>query len=84
MKLWHVKTLNAILSDNNSWANSPELPLHDARQLGAAERRLALLGSLAADLLRASFTWDSVTKDSNQLRQIATKHSTKANSQTSR
>ena len=69
----HVKALNAILSDHNVWAKSPELPLHDGSNNWARlSGDLALLGSLAADLRLASVKWESVDeKTSNQLRQIA-------------
>ena len=69
----HVKALNAILSDHNVWAKSPELPLHDGSNNWARlSGDLALLGSLAADLRLASVKWESVDeKTSNQLRQVA-------------
>jgi hypothetical protein len=69
----HVKSLNAILSDHNVWAKSPQLPLHDGSNNWARlSGDLELLGSLAADLRLASVKWESVDeKTSNQLRQIA-------------
>jgi hypothetical protein len=69
----HVKALNAILSDHNVWAKTPEIPLHDGSNNWARlSGDLAMLGSLAAELRLASVKWESVDEAiSNQLRQLA-------------
>ncbi len=57
----HVKTLNAILSDNGVWAKLPEAPLHDgASNWERLNGDLIVIGSLAAELRLAAVKWEPV------------------------
>jgi hypothetical protein len=57
----HVKTLDAILSDNSVWARLPEAPLHDgASNWERLNGDLILIGSLAAELRLAAVKWEPV------------------------